>query len=160
MQFSYINPNHYVRPLEGTARQRLREAKRWRSESPRWWPFGPCGAYHFSFNANDKGQGFYLGDELLWSLRWEWCDVVIRSIRHTGWFTDEYQSETIRGVVFRLPHGRGFLAGWSMGEGMASAVDRYVWDDEKDAARAADDMAERAAERAAEREEAANEDGD
>lgn len=94
------------------------------------------------------GKGFYLGDHGAPGLRWAWCDEVegVR-IDHTGWFTDDYGTgEKIRGVVFRLPHGRGFLAGWSMGEGMASAVDGYVWEDEQAAARAADDMAESAAE--------------
>lgn len=68
-------------------------------------------------------------------------------IRHQGWFCDEYSCETIRGLVFRLPKGRGFLAAWSMGEGMASNLDTsYIWDDEQDAARAADQMAEQAAE--------------
>jgi hypothetical protein len=40
----------------------------------------------------------------------------------------------------RLPHGR-FLAGYTMGSHMASAVSRNVYDDETDAANAADDMA-------------------
>lgn len=111
------------------------------------------------------GKGFYLGDQGAPGLRWSWCDEVegVR-IDHTGWHTDEFGiSDTIRGLVFRLPHGRGFLAGWSMGEGMASAVDGYVWESEQDAARAADSMAESAAERQREyeeRERAENDDCD
>jgi hypothetical protein len=97
-----------------------------------------------------KGCGFYLesGDGSPMRLRWQWCDNVCTSIRHTGWFTDEFgDGEKIRGLVFRLPRSRGFLAGWSMGEGMASEVDATVYDDERSAAFAADSMAENAAER-------------
>lgn len=98
----------------------------------------------------DAGCGFYLSckDGQPFNLRWLWCDEVADAcIRHTGWFTDEYeQDETIRGIVFRLPRARGFLAGWSMGEHMASTVEYYVYADEVSAAYAADSMAENAAE--------------
>lgn len=96
----------------------------------------------------DVGQGFYLEDSSgPFSLRWQWCDEVegVRT-HHTGWFCDEYQDEKIRGLVFRLPKGRGFLAGWSMGEGMASEVSGDIYDSEREAAWAADNLAERAAE--------------
>lgn len=98
----------------------------------------------------DAGCGFYLSskDGQPFDLRWIWCDEVAGTcIRHTGWFIDDYgQDETIRGIVFRLPHALGFLAGWSMGEGMASSVEYYVYDDEVAAAHAADSLAENAAE--------------
>ena len=93
------------------------------------------------------GIGFYLGSDSPICLRWQWCDTVARSIRHTGWYTDEYgYSEKIRGLVFRLPRSRGFLAGWSMGEGMASSLECYIYDDATSAALASDIMAEQAAE--------------
>ncbi len=102
------------------------------------------------------GQGFYLASDGAPGLRWQWCDEVsgqLTPIRHTGWFcNDDCSGEKIRGVVFRLPHGRGFLAGWSMGEGMASAVECEVWADEVDCARAADRLAESVAEAERERE--------
>jgi predicted GNAT superfamily acetyltransferase len=69
-------------------------------------------------------------------------------IDHTGWFCDEYGTK-IRGIVVALPHGR-FLAGWSMGEGMASTVDADLYDTAEDAAYAADSMAESAADSMAE----------
>lgn len=82
------------------------------------------------------------------ALRWVWCDDIARSIRHTGWYTDEDgAADKIRGIVMRLPRSRGFLAGWSMGEGMASEIDRSIYDDELSAAMAADDCARYAAER-------------
>jgi hypothetical protein len=93
------------------------------------------------------GGSFYHDSDFAPGLRFTWCDEVsgVR-IRHTGWFCDEYQSAKIRGLVFRLPHGRGFLAAWSMGEGMASAFDGSIYDREANAAWAADSLAENAAE--------------
>lgn len=101
----------------------------------------------------DKGQSFYLGEHGKSGfgqpgLRWEWCDEVTDvRINHTGWFTDEFATgDKIRGIVFMLPYGRGFLAGWSMGEGMASAVDCVIYATASKAAYAADSLAENAAE--------------
>lgn len=107
------------------------------------------GYYHKPTPNNQEGIGFYLesGNGAPFGLRWTWCDEVegVR-IDHTGWFCDDYQDTKVRGIVFRLPHGRGFLAGWSMGEHMASSVDFHVYADEASAACAADSIAERTAE--------------
>lgn len=108
-----------------------------------------CGEYYHAPRPEQAGKGrsFYLNSDGQPFTRWQWCDDVpgVR-IDHTGWFTDEYgDSEKIRGIVVALPHGR-FLAGWSMGEGMASTVDADVYDTAEDAAFAADSMAEHAAE--------------
>lgn len=105
-----------------------------------------CGDYYHAPKPNcNAGIGFYLASDGAPALRWQWADDVVR-LQHQGWFCDEYQDSIIRGVVFRLPHGRGFLAGWSMGEGMASELDLFVYGDEESAAYAADSMAERVAE--------------
>lgn len=93
-------------------------------------------------------MSFYLDDYGMPGLRWTWCDEVSSAgIKHTGWYCDDYYDEKIRGIVLRLPRSRGFLAGWSMGECMASNVDYYVFESEHDAAQCADSMAENAAER-------------
>jgi hypothetical protein len=90
--------------------------------------------------------GFYLAGDDMPALRWAWCDEVFgmgRAINHTGWFTDEHgDGEKIRGVVFTLTHGRGYLAGWSMGHGMASGLECYVYADATSAAYAADSAAQ------------------
>ena len=110
-----------------------------------------CGPYYHSPRPKQAGRGcgFYLGERSQFDLRWQWCDQVSGvNIRHRGWYADDdCQDDTIRGVVFRLPRGRGFLAGWSMGEGMASSVDGYIYDTQTDAAMAADSLAESAADR-------------
>lgn len=109
-----------------------------------------CGAYYHSPKPNspEGSVGFYLDSDGAPGLRWAWCDEVdgVR-INHTGWFADEYgEGDTIRGIVLRLPAGRGFLAGWSMGTGMASGLERYIYSDEVDAAYAADELAKSVAE--------------
>ncbi|QOI69631.1 hypothetical protein JT328_gp15 [Aeromonas phage BUCT551] len=88
-------------------------------------------------------RSFYLGDGSQPFTRWAWCDDVDDRILHTGWFTtNDGDGDKVRGIVVRLPHGRGFLAGWAMGEGMAATVHRDVYADDVEAARAADCFAE------------------
>lgn len=127
---------------KGTMASRLAKAKN-RCTGPYYHAPKPAAG-------RDNGKGFYLSDAGAPGLRWTWCDEVEgvgRSIDHTGWFTDNFGTgEKIRGLVFRLPHERGFLAGWSMGEGMASALEYDVYPDEISAAHAADSLAESAAE--------------
>lgn len=120
-----------------------------------------CGEYYHtprpSFTDWKTGKGFYLDSDGQPFTRWEWCDDVCRSIRHTGWFADEFQDTKIRGIVARLTHGR-YLAGWSMGEGMASEIEYRIFDDIEDAARYADSLAESVAEAERERREEETED--
>lgn len=114
-----------------------------------------------------KGWGCYLSsngtlDDRGFSLRWRWVDEVPQGmgcdswraygvdcgnyIDHTGWFIDDHEDEKIRGLIVKLPSGRGFLAGWSMGEGMATEIDCKVYQYCSDAIAAADSMAEWVAE--------------
>ena len=105
------------------------------------------GGYYHAPKPNASGKGFYLDSDNQPFTRWKWCDDVVQHINHTGWFCDGYgDGSKIRGLVVYLPHGR-FMAGWSMGEGMASSVDADLYDDEISAAYAADSMAENAAEK-------------
>jgi hypothetical protein len=112
-----------------------------------------CGPYYHApkpVKGSNHGTIFYLNSDGMPGMRWAWCDEVEgvgRSINHTGWYTDEHgDGDKIRGVVFTLPKGRGFLAGWSMGESMASGVEYEVYTGELDAAQAADDIAKLIAE--------------
>lgn len=107
---------------------------------------GPC--YHCpNPDKAGTGAGFYLQSDGMPGLRWQWADDCRSSIQHTGWYTQpDGDGDKIRGIVFRLPKSRGFLAGWSMGEGMASTLDCTIYPDERSAALAADSMAQHAAE--------------
>ena len=60
----------------------------------------------------------------------------------------------------RLPNNRGFLAGWSMGEGMISEIEYAIYDDERNAAQVADSLAEDIAEKEREFQESQEEDED
>lgn len=107
------------------------------------------GPYYTAPKTGADGKSFYLNSDFMPGLRWEWADEIdgVR-IGHYGWFTDDdgTNGEAIRGLVMRLPKSRGFIAGWSMGEHMASSVEYAVWDNEANAARHADRLAEIAAE--------------
>ena len=105
-----------------------------------------CGDYYHSPKPNaPDGTVFYLDDAGQPFTRWRWCDDIDSSIRHTGWWFDDDCNDKIRGIVILLPHGR-YMAGWSMGEGMASTLEPGVFEDIEDAARMADEHARCAAE--------------
>lgn len=112
--------------------------------------------YHAPEPNQNKGVSFYLDSDFMPGLRYQYCDDIASGITHSGWYTDEHGiSETIRGLVFRLPNKRGFLVGWTMGEGMASGIETdCIYEDEMQAAYAADSIAENIAERQREYEEA------
>lgn len=65
-----------------------------------------------------------------------------------GYCTDEHgYGDMMVPIVALLPRGRGYLAGWTMGEGMCAALDTsIIWDDAREAAYAAHDFARDAAE--------------
>lgn len=77
------------------------------------------------------------------------ADELCRSINHTGWWTDEYgDNDTMRGVVYRLPHG-WMVAGYAdpCNDDCALLDFGTLFDNEHDAAGAADRIAEIHAER-------------
>ena len=76
------------------------------------------------------------------------CDDVVRT-GHTGWFTDTDGDEKARGIVGRLPHGR-YIAGYHWSSHDERVYFPEVYDDETEAARAADAHAESFAESARE----------
>lgn len=94
--------------------------------------------------AGEGEIGFYWGEGgeesgRLWTLR-------AKTMR-MGWYCNNFQDESITGFAFRLPRGRGFLAGWMMGDQMCASVSRRIYDDENGALQAGHRMAELAAER-------------
>jgi hypothetical protein len=119
-------------------------------------------AYSAAPRPGSRESGFYLDSDFMPGLRWDWCDEISESsIHHTGWFADVCCDTKIRGIVFRLPRGRGFLAGYGLGRNMTATVDYgTVHDSERDAAFTADSKAENAANRELEYQEAARAAGD
>lgn len=112
------------------------------------------GPYMWKPTAPGSGRGFYLaahgletGDSTF-RLRLEWANDHIsgRTADITGYYTDEFQHETAKPIIARLPHGRGFLAGYTLGNGMASAIEPEIYADAESAAYAAHSVAERVAE--------------
>lgn len=104
-----------------------------------------CGPYYTSPKPITGGYHSHAGIDGL--RRVEYADDISGAgIRHRGWFCDEDQDQTIRGIVVRLTHGR-MLVGWSMGEGMYASIEcDEIFTDEIEAAQRADELAESAAE--------------
>ena len=108
-----------------------------------------CGALSQGFNGTDKYKtpiwychaGEQFRDE-------RFCDDVAQ-IGHTGWFTDTDGGEKARGIVGRIPHGR-FIAGYHWSPNGERVYFPEVYDNETEAARAADSHAEAFAESARE----------
>lgn len=104
------------------------------------------------------GRGFYQASRGLecdprgssFALRLEDANEHLPSSRLrqiNGYFCDpDGDGDTLRPIIARLPRARGFLAGWTMGEGMAAALGAEIYADPEDAARAAHAMADRDAE--------------
>jgi hypothetical protein len=68
-------------------------------------------------------------------------DIDGAGIDHRGWFADADCSNTVRGLVGRLSHGR-FVAGYSVKDNGEHVYLCEVFDDEREAARTADRAAE------------------
>jgi hypothetical protein len=83
------------------------------------------------------------------ALRLEDANDYIRDRRRyvSGYYADDYQDATLEPIIARLPSGRGFLAGWTMGANMCGTLESEVYPDEESAASAAHCAAECAAER-------------
>jgi hypothetical protein len=144
--FNQITLLDYKRPL----RERLESRKY-------------CGPYQWRPTQPGKGRCFYQASKGLWmdqrgssfDLRIEEANDHLPSYHRQpiGYYADNFQDTTLTPIVARLPHGRGFLAGWTMGRGMLACVDADIYDDIRDAAWAAHSIAACAAERERDREE-------
>lgn len=117
------------------------------------------GPYYWNPSKPGTGRGFYQSSHGLWcdkrgstfDLRLEFANEHLGRTRLShinGYFSDlDGEGDTLQPIIARLPHGRGFLAGWTMGAGMCAAIDSDIHETIEDAARAAHDMAERDAEK-------------
>lgn len=98
------------------------------------------GPYMTAPRPNGSGPwSFYLGADAPFELRVQFAaDYTDRARR---WYADADGIDTCEGIVARLPRGRGFLAGWTLGEGMASCLEPTTYADPLEAAHAADESA-------------------
>ncbi len=119
--------------------------------------FRPLTTRHCPMNANDPERAarrFYENAEQAGLRFVGWADESLR-LRHTGWYSDNYNEETFRGAIFRLPGKCGkerFVAGYgeSMSGGFVLDLSEVWSDDLIGAAREGDRLAERAGEDARE----------
>ena len=116
-----------------------------------------CGPYRWAPAAPGTGRGFYSGSSALdmdshgssFRLRLEDANDHIRDRRNQirGYYCDSDCTDTLQPIIARLPRGRGFLAGWTMGARMCASLEGYIYPDAESAASAAHCVAEYAAER-------------
>jgi hypothetical protein len=122
------------------------------------------GPYYWSPSKPGTRRGFYQASHGLacdkagssFNLRLELANDHLWGSRLrfiNGYYADRDHGDTLTPIVARLPHGRGFLAGWTMGAGMCAALDSDIYETIEDAARAAHDIAESDANDACERDE-------
>lgn len=99
-----------------------------------------CGPYQWTVPQGlTDGRGYYAADDAGNPSEHDSTFVLRaceRPSRYRGYTT--HQDATFLPVVLRLPHGRGFFAGWTMGAQMASSVDAVIFDNEDEAWRNAD----------------------
>lgn len=117
-------------------------------------PIGGNGAAGFYCASTQTGRALHMdehGSPL--RLRIEEAPATRRGV--TGYYADE--DTIISPIIARLPKSRGFLAGATMGAGMASWLEEGIILDEHDAHMRAHDYAERMAENEREYQERENE---
>lgn len=116
------------------------------------------GPYHWRPTPPMLGRGFYMSSVPLtvarhgagFRLRLEFANDYLRESRLSrtlSYRASSYDDDSFAPIIARLPRRRGFLAGWTMGPGMTSALEPEIHETEAEAAYAAHDAAERAAER-------------
>lgn len=114
-----------------------------------------CGPYTWQPSRAGSGRGFYMGSDgascdprgSTFRLRLEEVPANRRGV--CGYFADP-DADSFKPIIARLPHGRGYLAGWTLGAGMCAELEPELHADEREARHAAHDAAERAADREAE----------
>lgn len=108
---------------------------------------------HFPFDRNSRNESDvcrFRWVEHVTFLGWRragYADDIRSSMRHRGWFADTHQHEVYRGIVYRLP-GVRFVFGYADPVNSDCAlIANATTQDIDDAARRADQIAERFAER-------------
>jgi hypothetical protein len=113
--YKYTRRGNWARPALEFAKARLARGEK---EYSNEWPW-QRGAGNVTRQAKD-----WPGDNYAWientesaGLRFvSYADEICQSIRHKGWYTDEFQDEVLRGAVWQLPARRGvarYIAGYA-----------------------------------------------
>jgi hypothetical protein len=125
-----------------------------RSLSERAMARKSCGPYRWTPSEPGKGRGFYQSSKGLFvdqagssfDLRLEEANGSLpaysRNARINGYYCDNFQDGALTPIIARLPRGRGFLAGWTMGRGMCASLGATIYRDTESAAYAAHSAAE------------------
>lgn len=110
----------------------------------KWTPAKPMSGRGFYMETGTSeltcaahGSGFSLRVELA-------SDHVGGRLSYTQGYSNDLVMDQYTPIILRLPRGRGFVAGWTLGEGMASSMDPDIHAEIQDAAYAAYQLAERA----------------
>lgn len=149
MIFKEITMLDYQRPLAERAKSRK-----------------VVGPYLWRPSEPGSGRGFYRGRGLYCDRTGSGFDLRLeeanKHIRHDaiGYYVDSFQDETLQPIIARLPHSRGFLAGWTMGPNMCATLGPDIYPDAESAAWAAHSTAEHDAEQERERAESELEERD
>ncbi len=104
--------------------------------------------FTINFNAIDSKRAFDIGSDFSPAPRWWFVNDSTNYsyiIQHRGWVCDEDGEEVLKGVVFRLPSSKGFLAGWALEDGCA-VVEKTLYANEYQALIHADYLAKRESE--------------
>lgn len=128
--------------------------RRIKLSGPYWFePRGAIKGAHPGIGGYEERAGELGGQGSRVRLRMERANEHLQDYGHgslariEAYYCDEDGFSILEPCVLRLPSGRGFLAGWSMGKGMACGFDGDIYEDAGEAARAAHHVAERDAER-------------
>ena len=113
-----------------------------------------CGPYQWKPTKPGQGRGFYTSTDGLevdktgstFRLRLDEAGQFVRTGK-TAFWADEDGCQTMVPIIARLPHARGFLAGWTMGEGMCATLEPTIYEDEENAGWAAFSLTESDAEK-------------
>jgi hypothetical protein len=111
-----------------------------------------AGPYRWRPSAPNRGRGFYVSSHDAWAADEPGSSLQLRfepAARHWRGARDwrgDFGFDAWTPIVARLAHGRGFLAGASLGAGMLAFVDPTLFANPRSAAVATDDAAQDAAE--------------
>lgn len=74
------------------------------------------------------------------SIDFKYCDEVVSSIRHTGWYADAFNDSTYRGICARI--GKFWFGGYEDKQSESVIIELYPLSDERIAAHLGDGLAQ------------------